>query len=68
MTDFTVYNHGSVWQIEACSLQAKEFAERHFDIESWQGVPQCFVCDWRPAAELVERLREDGFVVIGQHG
>jgi hypothetical protein len=62
--DFTYTNHGSVWTIRAASQEAKEFAERHFVVEDWQGARDYFTADWRPAKRLIERLRDDeGFLV-----
>lgn len=62
-TDFRVFNHGSVWGIQAVSPAAQDFAEEHFAVESWQGSPDNFTTDWRPARDLVERLIDEGWRV-----
>jgi hypothetical protein len=60
--DFTIIKHGSVWTIRAESADAIAFARAHFAVEEWQGVPENFTTDWRPACELVARLTEEGWV------
>jgi hypothetical protein len=63
MTDFTFTNHGTVWAVVAGSEAAKDFANEHFGVESWQGAPCDFVTDWRPARDLADRLEDEGFLV-----
>jgi len=63
MKDFTVMNHGLVWSIRAETPEAIAFAKENFHVEPWQGVPENFTTDWRAARDLVERLREEGWVL-----
>jgi hypothetical protein len=54
----------TVWRIQAVSEAAKEFARENFPVEDWQGTPENFATDWRPARELCRQLAEDeGFIV-----
>jgi hypothetical protein len=63
MTDFVVINHGSVWTIWARSPDAKAFAAENFKIEGWQGEPDSFTTDWRPARDLCLLLQDEGWDV-----
>jgi hypothetical protein len=59
--DFLVSSHGSVVTIEALSDAAREFAEEHFEVPGWAGIPTHFTTDHRPALALCEQLDADGF-------
>ena len=62
MSDFRVFDNGTVWTISAVSKKAKDFANEHFtDVESWMGSPTHFTTDWRPARDLVAQLASEGF-------
>jgi hypothetical protein len=61
--DFDVTNYGSVWNIRAVSKDAIAFARENFAVEAWQGKPENFTTDHRPARALVEQLAEDGWRV-----
>ncbi len=63
MTDFEVFDNGSVWTIKAVSDSAKQFAEENFEVEPWQGVSIHFSTDWRVARDLVRQLVDEGFKV-----
>lgn len=63
MRDFTVIDHGTVWTVRADSEEAKAFAREYLPVESWQGTPEQFTTDWRPARDLAERLEHLGFEV-----
>lgn len=63
MPDFRITDHGTVWNIQAVSDLAKEFAREHFGVESWMGTPENFTTDWRPARDLADNLEAEGFDV-----
>jgi hypothetical protein len=53
----------TVWRITAESEAAKIYAEENFPVEDWQGTPENFVTDWRPARDLCDRLEAEGWIV-----
>jgi uncharacterized protein (DUF924 family) len=61
--DFHINSYGSVCQVEAISEAAKLFAADNFPVEGWQGIPECFMTDWRVAQNLAEQLIEEGWDV-----
>jgi len=61
--DFSITNHGSVWNIRAVSPEAIAFAQDCLAVEGWQGSPENFTTDHRPARDLVERLINEGWRV-----
>jgi uncharacterized protein (DUF924 family) len=63
MTDFQINSFGSVCQVEAISEAAKLFAVDNLPVESWQGIPENFMTDWRVAQSLAEQLLEEGWDV-----
>jgi hypothetical protein len=63
MPDFIFQNHGSVVTVTAESNAAKEFARENLAVEGWQGSPERFTTDWRPAQTLMQQLAGDGFEV-----
>ena len=58
--DFAVENCGSVWRFTPVSESAKE-KTKEFGLQSWQFLGESFVIDWRPAQQLVDILRDEGF-------
>jgi hypothetical protein len=65
MVDFKVRDCGTVWQIEAVSEEAKQFAQENIAVPSYLGEPHAFYADWRPARDLVEQLADQGFEIGG---
>lgn len=62
--DLFVYDHGSVWTVEAASRRARTWVRDNVGpIESWAGTEQRFTGDWRPMRALVEGAVADGLVV-----
>jgi hypothetical protein len=61
--DFQVVNHGSIWQFVCVSEAAQKFAEDELGLEDWQWMgTRSFGIDHRPAVDLVEQLRGEGWV------
>lgn len=64
--DLFVYDHGSVWTVEAASRRARNWVRDNVaPIESWAGTEKRFTGDWRPMQALVEGAAADGLVVAG---
>jgi hypothetical protein len=66
MPDFIFQNHGSVITVIAESDAAKEFARENLAVEGWQGSPERFTTDWRPAQALMQQFAAEGFEVSEQ--
>jgi hypothetical protein len=64
--DFRVTDRGTVWEFTAVSEPAKNLTRGDLGLEPWQWIRDgCFAIDHRPAARLVEQLREDGYRLAG---
>lgn len=63
-TDFVVTNHGSVFQFNPLSDTAKVFTNEQLGLESWQRLGNTFNVDHRPARQLIDQLRDEGFTVV----
>ncbi len=61
--DFLATDHGTVWNIRAVSDAAQIFAEENLAVEDWQGTPDNFTTDWRPARDLCAQLAATGFSI-----
>lgn len=59
--DFQFTEHGSVWTVEAVSDAAVALAEKHFEVEDWQGTPTRFSTDHRVAIALGDKLIGEGW-------
>jgi hypothetical protein len=53
----------TVWTITAETESAKDFAKENFQVEDWQGVPENFMTDHRPARNICSQLADNGFIV-----
>ena len=63
--DFAVTNERTIWVFWAKSPEARDEME-DMGLESWQMLGKdSFAVDHRPAGQLVEQLRENGFTVGG---
>ena len=62
--DFTIDNQGTVILFTPVSVAATELVQSDaFPLEPWQILGASFGVDHRPAAQLIERLVEEGFTV-----
>ncbi len=58
--DLLVYDHGSVWTVEAASPHAEDWVRENVATDT----PRLFTGDWRPMRDLVEGAQRDGLVVL----
>ena len=62
--DFTFANQGSMMAITPMSAKANEACDTGvIAYESWQVMGGSIMVDLRMAEDLIEHLREDGFIV-----
>ena len=65
--DFTIANYGSIVAITPMSANALEACEDGtIAFESWQMMCGSIMVDHRIAADLIENLRDDGFLIANE--
>jgi hypothetical protein len=65
LNDIVYRDEGTVILFTFLSEAARSFSEDHLGWASWQQLsPYVFAADRRPAIELIEMLREEGFQVM----
>lgn len=63
MNDFIVRNEGSIFMVTPVTPQAQGWVSLNLRLESWQWLGNSFSVGYRYIEDLVQGMRNDGFVV-----
>lgn len=64
--DFAVRDEGTLWVFSPQTPAAHAFAKGGLGLASWQWLGDVFCIEHRIAPDLVERLRAEGWRVVGE--
>lgn len=61
--DFTISNQGSIVMFYPRSQDAHDWVDDNVGLEDWQWLGGGFACEHRMAGDLIEGIRDAGFVI-----